>query len=322
MVERCPLSFSVVRVVLHATKAAVRNLKEMLAISGWWRGCPVSTSSIHSLADSLLQALSKYERCVVAFSAGVDSSVVAKAAAIALGDRAMAVTAVSPSLASGELEEALALAKMIGICHETIRTNELAQDGYRRNLHDRCYFCKTELYAQIQLLVEAYPDCVIANGTNCDDLSDHRPGLVAADEHRVRSPLVECGLRKHQVRDLAAHWELPVWDKPAAPCLSSRLAYGVTVTPERLQMVDQAERFLRQEGFRELRVRYHEGDLARIEVPQEAIEKLAQEPLRSEVEKAFRDLGFKFVTIDLAGFRSGGLNALIPPESLVRGKPD
>ncbi len=160
---------------------------------------------------------------------------------------------------------------------------------------------------------------VIASGANTDDLGDYRPGLRAASEHRVRHPLQECGLSKAHVRNLAKAWGLPTWDKPATPCLSSRIAYGEEPTPERVRMVDQAEQWLRQHGLRVLRVRYHKGDLARIEVPLNDLPRLLEAELQSELIAVFRALGFKFVTVDLEGFRSGSLNSVVPVESLLRG---
>lgn len=268
--------------------------------------------------DRLLETIRGYRQCVVAFSAGVDSTVVAKAAVLALGDGARAMTAVSPSLASGELEEAQSIAAQVGIQHQTIRTQEVALADYQKNNPDRCYFCKNELYTQITQLLEQFPDTIVVNGTNTDDLGDHRPGLVAASEHQVRSPLVECGINKATVRALARYWQLPVWDKPATPCLSSRIAYGVQVTPERLRMVDRAEQFLKDRGFREFRVRYHEGELARIEVPRELTDRILEEPLRTELQTHLEELGFQFITIDLAGFRSGSLNVMISVDELKR----
>lgn len=268
------------------------------------------------LAAELVARIRQYERCIVAFSGGVDSVVVAKAAQLALGERATAVTAVSPSLAGGELEAARAVAETIGIDHRTIKTAEFANPDYTRNAPDRCYHCKSELYERLQQLRDEFPNTIIANGTNTDDLGDYRPGLQAAAENQVRSPLAECGLNKQAVRDLAKHWDLPVWNKPAAPCLSSRIAYGESVTPERLRMIDQAEQFLRSCGFEELRVRYHPGDLARVEVPLNQLPQLTQEPLRSELTARLREYGFRFVTIDASGFQSGNLNSLVPVDVL------
>jgi uncharacterized protein len=271
-----------------------------------------------ALRDRLIETLRGYGRVAVAFSGGVDSTVVAQAARIARGDEAVAVTAVSDSLAEGELEEAEALARRIGIRHRVIRTEEFADPNYLRNGIDRCYFCKSELYGRLSGLLGELGVDVIASGANIDDAGDHRPGMRAASEHGVRHPLQECGLGKAAVRALARAWDLPAWDKPATPCLSSRIAYGEDVTPERVRRVDKAEQWLRQRGFRLLRVRYHKGDLARIEVPVEELPRLAEHGARAELVAAFRALGFKFITLDLEGFRSGSLNAVIPPESLVR----
>jgi uncharacterized protein len=268
--------------------------------------------------DQLLQLISSYDRCIVAFSGGVDSAVVAKAAALALADRALAVTAVSPSLAAGELDEARHLAQLIGIRHEVIDTSELDNPDYVRNDPRRCYHCKSELYAHLDVLADRFQAGVVVNGANADDQYDYRPGLQAASEHRVRSPLAECGMTKQDVRELAADWLLPVWNKPASPCLSSRVAYGEPVTAERLAMIDQAERFLREQGLSTVRVRCHRGDLARLEVPSEAISRLASDPLRQTLVTRLRELGFTFVTLDLEGFRSGSLNTLLPLEAVER----
>ena len=267
--------------------------------------------------DQLLEVLRGYQHCVVALSAGVDSAVVAKAAFLALGEQASAVTASSASLAAGELDMAISLARQIGIRHQTVATDEFADPDYVRNNHDRCYHCKTELYTQLTPLALS-AEAVIANGANLDDQGDYRPGMQAASEHQVRSPLIECGLTKDEVRQLAAHWGLPVWDKPATPCLSSRVAYGEEVTPERVAMIDQAEQHLRSLGLRTLRVRYHRGDLARLEVPLDALPRLCEPGIRDKLVRRLRELGFRFVTLDLEGFRSGSLNTLVPIESLLK----
>lgn len=271
--------------------------------------------------DQLLETLRGYGRVAVAFSGGVDSAVVAQAAFTALGDAVVAVTAVSDSLAQGELEEAEALARRIGITHRVIRTEEFADPNYLRNNPDRCYFCKSELYGRLAGLLGKLGVDTIASGANADDAGDHRPGMRAAAENGVRHPLQECGLDKAAVRALAKAWGLPTWDKPATPCLSSRIAYGEEVTPERVRMIDQAEQWLRQAtGLRVLRVRYHKGDLARVEVPADDLPRLFAPDVRGPMVAAFRDLGFKFVTVDLEGFRSGSLNSLIPIEILQRPK--
>ncbi len=267
--------------------------------------------------ERLLDMLRSFDTCAVAFSAGVDSTVLAKAAQLALGDRAVAVTGVSASLAEGELDEARRLAETIGIRHEIIRTQEFANSNYTQNAPDRCYHCKSELYTQLEQLAPRLGVRVIANGANADDVSDYRPGNQAAAEHRVRSPLLECGINKAEVRQLAIDWGLPIWDKPAMPCLASRVAYGEEVTPERLAMIDQAERLLRDRGLRTVRVRYHKGDLARLEVPAEEVGGLVEPATRQALVQSLKDLGFRFVTLDLEGFRSGSLNTLVPLE--IRG---
>jgi len=275
----------------------------------------------HALAakrDRLLAILAGCGRVAVAFSGGVDSAVVAKAARIACGDEAVAVTAISASLASGEREEAERLAALIGIRHQIIATREFEDPDYLKNAPDRCYFCKTELYTQLERLIPHADFDAVVNGANLDDRGDHRPGMQAAREHTVRSPLIEAGLTKSDVRQLAAHWELPVWDKPATPCLSSRIAYGLAVTPERVRRVDEAEQFLRREfGLREFRVRHEMGDLARIEVPIEELARLTTVAARQSITQRLHELGFKYVTLDLDGFRSGSMNAVVPIESLM-----
>lgn len=265
--------------------------------------------TLNAHRERLVETLRGYGRVAVAYSGGVDSTVVARAAFEALGDAAIAVTAVSDSLASGELEEAQEIARAIGIRHRVIRTEEFANPDYVRNAPDRCYFCKSELYGRLSGLLGELGAEVIASGANTDDLGDHRPGMRAAAENGVRHPLQECGLGKAEVRALARGWGLPTWDKPATPCLSSRIAYGVEATPERTRMIDQAESWLRRRGLRILRVRYHEGDLARIEVPLDDLPRLVDLDTRGELIAAFRALGFKFVTLDLEGFRSGSFNS-------------
>ncbi|MGE3819465.1 MAG: ATP-dependent sacrificial sulfur transferase LarE [Isosphaeraceae bacterium] len=279
---------------------------------------PWSDPTLADQRERLLATLRGYGRVAVAYSGGVDSAVVAKAAHLALGDATVAVTAVSDSLAQGELEEAEALAQQIGIRHRVIRTEEFADPNYLRNDTNRCYFCKSELYGRLSGLIDQLGAEVIASGANLDDGGDHRPGMRAAGENDVRHPLQECGLTKADVRALARAWGLPTWDKPATPCLSSRIAYGEEVTPERVRMIDQAERWLRQRGLKTLRVRYHKGDMARVEVPTEELAGLVDPAVRTELVAAFRGLGFKYVTLDLEGFRSGSMNAVIPLESLQK----
>jgi uncharacterized protein len=261
--------------------------------------------------DRLLDVLRGLGGVAVAFSGGIDSTVVARAAALALGDRAIAVTADSPSVPRAEIAGAKRLAEQIGIRHQVIRTEEFGDPDYVRNDGTRCYYCKSELYSRIETVLPELGVSVVCSGANLDDRGDYRPGLTAAAEHHVRHPLQEAGFTKADVRALARAWSLPTWDKPASPCLSSRLAVGVQVTPERTARVEAAEEYLHALGFRECRVRLHEGELARVEVPAEGIARLADPEARAELLRRFKELGFAFVTLDLAGFRSGSLNALV-----------
>ena len=274
-------------------------------------------ANTQQLAARLISAVCGYGPVAVAFSGGVDSAVVAKAAVEAFGSESVAVTAVSPSLAQTELQTARSEAKLIGIRHIEIHTNEFERPEYQANAGNRCFFCKDTLYSlTASKLTELGVSCIV-NGANVDDLGDHRPGTQAATDHNVRSPLVEAGLNKAQVRELAAFWKLSVAEKPAAPCLSSRIAYGVEVTPERVGRVERAEALLKSlTGIAELRVRNEANELARIEVPVEEIPRLVQPNLREHITAEFLSFGFRRVTVDLAGFRSGSLNDALPVVSL------
>jgi len=267
--------------------------------------------------DKLLSKLAAYGSCAVAFSGGVDSAVVAKAAQLALGDNVVLITGRSAALAASELESARAIAELIGIRHMEIATEEFENPNYVTNAPDRCYHCKSELYTQLDRLAAQTGMNVVVNGANADDLGDYRPGMQAAAEHEVRSPLAECAITKAEVRELAAQWKLPIAEKPASPCLSSRVTYGLAVTPERLAMIEQAEKFLRSLGFREVRVRFHPDDMARLEVPAGEIATLCEEDIRASLVRELSRIGFKFVTVDLGGFKSGSLNRLIAPETLL-----
>ncbi len=265
-------------------------------------------------SDRLLDVLRSLGSAAVAFSGGIDSTVVAQAARLALGDRAVAVTADSPSVPRAEIDDARRLAERIGIRHLLVTTEEFADPDYVRNDGTRCYFCKSELYSRIEDLLPSLGAAVICSGANLDDEGDYRPGLKAAAEHRVRHPLQEAGFTKADVRALALAWDLPTWDKPASPCLSSRLAPGVEVTRERTARVEAAEEYLHALGLRECRVRLHEGELARIEVPTAELARLAEPAVRDELTRRFKELGFRFVTLDLEGFRSGSMNVLVSLE--------
>lgn len=273
-------------------------------------------------AQLLVDRLRSYGSVAVAFSGGVDSAVVANAAFLALGDRAVAVTAVSPSLAASELEIARREATLIGIQHVELQTLEFNRPEYRRNAGDRCFFCKETLYELMQSRLQELGVEVIVNGANTDDRGDHRPGMQAAIDHNVRSPLIEEGLNKAAVRELARYWNRSVAEKPASPCLSSRIAYGVEVTEERVFRVEQAEAILKSlTEIRELRVRHEANELARIEVPVDQISRLLEPALRAQIAERFRSLGFQFVTVDLDGFRSGSLNSTLSLVELRIGKP-
>jgi uncharacterized protein len=264
--------------------------------------------------DALLERVRSFGSVAVAFSGGIDSTVVALAAHLALGAKAVAITADSPSVPRAEIDEARRLAALIGIRHQVMPTNEFDDPDYVRNDGARCYYCKSELYTQLVALLPELGVRYVCSGANLDDQGDYRPGLKAAAEHAVRHPLQEAGFTKADVRALARHWGLPTWDKPASPCLSSRLAPGVEVTPARTARVEAAEAFLREQGLREVRVRLHEGELARIELPLGELPRFVEPALRTALAERFKQLGFKFVTLDLEGFRSGSLNALVSLE--------
>jgi pyridinium-3,5-biscarboxylic acid mononucleotide sulfurtransferase len=256
--------------------------------------------------------------CVVAFSGGVDSSLVAALAARALGERALAVTAVSPALATGELDGASAVAAAIGIRHETIRTAELEREGYRLNDRDRCYHCKSELYDHLFLLAARRRYAAVLSGANADDVGDWRPGLRAAEEHQVVHPLLEAGVGKEEVRRLARELGVPSAEKPAAPCLASRIPYGTSVDPETLERIDRAELAVKELGYRVLRVR-HYGQVGRVELAADELERALTDEGRHAVIKAVRSAGYADVEIAEEPFRSGSLNASFTKRLAVAG---
>jgi pyridinium-3,5-biscarboxylic acid mononucleotide sulfurtransferase len=268
-------------------------------------GSKVSTK-LHQLQDLFRQM----DRALIAYSGGIDSTLVAKVAHDVLGDRMLAVTAVSPSLLPEDLEEAKTQALEMGIAHKLVDTHEMENPNYTSNPINRCYFCKSELYDTLKPLAQDWGYAYVVDGVNADDLQDYRPGIQAAKERGTRSPLAEVGMTKLEVRELAKSLGLSAWDKPAQPCLSSRFPYGEFITAEKLQRVGQAERYLRSLGWRTLRVR-SEGDTAKIELPAEQISQFIQQTDLPVLVQQFQTFGFVYVTLDLEGFRSGKLNAMV-----------
>jgi pyridinium-3,5-biscarboxylic acid mononucleotide sulfurtransferase len=244
---------------------------------------------------------------IVALSGGVDSTFVLKAAHDTIGDRVLALTTTSPTMPEQDRDTALKMAAQIGARHLIVESNELEIPGYARNPLDRCYLCKSNLFTVCEAKAAELGIDEIADGLNLDDLHDYRPGMKAASEKRVRHPLVEAGLSKAEIRELSRALELETWDRPASPCLSSRFPYGTEITPEGLRKVAAGEDLLRALGFRVARVRYH-GDVARLELEQAEIARIFEPQIREVVDREFKKIGFRFVAIDLRGFRSGSLN--------------
>ena len=271
----------------------------------------MADESLRDKHEKMRDGIRSLGRVAVAFSGGVDSTFVLKVAVDVLGpENVLAVTGVSSSLARRELQAAKTLAESLGVRHLLIDPGEFADADYLANPANRCYFCKNALYARMDKILASHDLAAALNGTNVDDLGDHRPGLDAAREHGVRSPCVEAGLSKAEIRTLSAEMGLPTFDKPASPCLSSRVPYGERITPAKLRMIEQAENFLHDLGVRECRVRHHDT-LARIEVSPDWIERLMRPEMRARIDAAFSEFGYQYVTIDLRGFRSGSLNEVI-----------
>lgn len=247
---------------------------------------------------------------LVAFSGGVDSTYLAYIANAELGERAICITGESASLSVQQREQTLRLAEQFGLTREVISTDELEDSNYTANGPTRCYFCKDELYKKLEEVSRVREIKVIVDGSTCDDLADYRPGRAATTAHGVRSPLIEVGMTKADVRLLSRKTGLPTWDKPASPCLSSRIAYGIPVTIERLSTVDRGEEILRELGFREFRVRHHDS-LVRLEIAPAEMELALRVEVVEELARRFRELGFKYVTLDLQGFRSGAMNEVL-----------
>jgi uncharacterized protein len=270
-------------------------------------------SDVSQLADRLIAVVRGYSRVVVAFSGGVDSSVVAAVANQAELDSCEAITASSPSVAKWQVDLAKQVASEIGIAHQIVSTGEGDRLEYIRNDSKRCFYCKETLYQTLGTVADVAGDAVILSGTNADDLGDYRPGIQAGSLANVKTPLADLGIDKAMVRKLADHFGLSNHAVPASPCLASRIAYGVDVTPERLKRVELAEDWLRQNGFSDCRVRVHENELGRIEVPRDEIKRLVDSTLAAALCERLKSLGFLYVTVDLQGLRSGNLNQTLVP---------
>lgn len=260
--------------------------------------------------QNLRSLMQKMRSVLVAYSGGVDSTYLTLVATQELGEKAVCVTGISPSISEIQRRQALKIAKRHDFNHELIDTFEMDDPSYQANPADRCYFCKSELYGKLSEVAANRSLDYVLDGANADDQADHRPGTIAADENKVRSPLAEIGFTKREIRALSKEHDLETWEKPASPCLASRIQYGIPVSIERLSKVERGETILRDLGFVEFRVRIHE-ELVRIEISQSELEKVLKKETTDLLAELFRKLGFKYVTLDLQGFRSGAMNEVL-----------
>jgi uncharacterized protein len=271
-------------------------------------GHPIERSSAPVEKEERLRGLMRQSgRVLVAYSGGVDSAYLAYIASAELGRDALSVLGISPSVSADQRKQAVEMAGTFGFNFRTVETEEFADPNYVSNPNNRCFFCKSELFEKLTSIARSENFNAVFDGTNADDIGGHRPGRAAADEKGVISPLVEVGLTKTEIRELSQMHGLPTWDKPASPCLSSRVAYGVPVTIERLGKVEKGEAIIRDMGFREFRLRVH-GDIARIEISQAELGRALDRELLSTISASIKELGFKFVTLDMDGYRSGAMN--------------
>lgn len=260
--------------------------------------------------QNLRRLMRDMQTVLVAYSGGVDSAFLALIATQELAEKAVCIMGISPSVAQSQREEAEKIAKDFEFNYFSIQTDELENPNYQANPKNRCYFCKSELYGKLAPLAKEKNIEFVLDGANLDDTNDYRPGREAAKENNVRSPLIEVGLTKSEIRQLSKKYNLPTWDKPASPCLSSRIAYGIPVSIERLSKVEKGEQFLRELGLREFRVRNH-GELVRLEIAPNEIEKVLDKNVTDLIAEKFRQLGFKYVTLDLHGYRTGAMNEVV-----------
>ena len=282
-------------------------------------GAPVlDSAALASKQEKLLGLLRAMDRVLVAYSGGTDSAYLAWAAKQALGDNAIAITADSPSVPRSHMRDAAALTHDFGIRHEIIQTLEFENPEYAANNPDRCFYCKDELFRRMEELASRFPGQTIVYGVNTDDLGDYRPGQKAAKIHEVKAPLVEAGLSKAEIRELSRLAGLPTWDRPAAACLSSRVAYGTPVTVENIQQVETAEEAMKALGFRQFRVRYHSDELVRVEIARDEMPKALSLEMFEKISSSLKTLGFKYVTLDMQGYRQGSMNEVLTETGKAR----